>query len=179
MHEAIDIPGGKYKACTELERIFAQLVLAVAGGVRAFAGNCILAAQQVQERSFAKSRGAIRFPLRIDEQRKRDAGLLAKNARVVLVTQPYGCEIRASSSEFRLVLAQLRDVLAAEHSAIMPQKYHHRRTIRPQRAEANKPIVSIGELDISQSTAETFSYWIWHCLPARAAWPSEPHAGNM
>ena len=149
VYVAIGVAGTENESRAQLERIFAQLVLAMASGVRAFAGDGIVAAQQVQKRSLPKTRGAIGFPLSIDEQRKRDARLIAENARVVHVTQSDGRQIRASRSEFRLVLAQLRDVLAAEYSPIMTKKYHDGRAILPQRAEADRALVRIRQSDFT------------------------------
>ncbi len=119
---SIGIAGAKNKACAELKGIFAQLVLVMPGGVGALARDGIVAAKQVQQRSLAKPCRPVSFHLRIDEQRKRDSRLLAKNARIAEIAQADGRQIRSSCPEFRFVLAQLRDVLAAEHSTIVAQK---------------------------------------------------------
>ena len=47
--EAVDIAGAKNKACAELEWIFAQFVLAVAGGIGTFPRNGVSATQQVKQ----------------------------------------------------------------------------------------------------------------------------------
>jgi hypothetical protein len=49
MGETVDIAGAKNEACAELERIFAELVLAMAGRVGTFARDSVIAAQQVKQ----------------------------------------------------------------------------------------------------------------------------------
>ena len=66
-----------------------------------------------------QSGNAISNAFFIDEQRERDAGLLPEQVAIVLVTQPDGGNAGSFMVKFRLVLAQLRDMLAAEDSAIV------------------------------------------------------------
>ena len=54
------------------------------------------------------------------------------------------------------MLAQLRDVLAAENSAVVAQKNDDSRLRFPQRAEAHGTLVGIGKNDGGQLRAETF-----------------------
>jgi len=49
MGEAVDIAGTKNEARAKLERIFAEFVLAMAGGVGTFASDSVIAAQQVKQ----------------------------------------------------------------------------------------------------------------------------------
>ena len=49
MGESVDVAGAKNEACAELEWIFAELVLAMAGGVGTFARNSVIATQQVKQ----------------------------------------------------------------------------------------------------------------------------------
>jgi hypothetical protein len=53
-----------------------------------------------------------------------------------------------------LAFAQLRDVLAAKDSSIVPQKNQHCRLTSPQRAEKNLAPVAVREGDIGKSAAE-------------------------
>jgi hypothetical protein len=52
------------------------------------------------------------------------------------------------------VFAQLRDVLAAKDSPVVPQEYHNGRLPGPQRAETNRLPVAIGKGDFRQPAAE-------------------------
>jgi hypothetical protein len=52
--------------------------------------------------------------------------------------------------EFRLVLTQLRDVLAAEDAAIVPQKDHHRWRFGPDRPQPDLIAFRIGQTDARQ-----------------------------
>jgi hypothetical protein len=53
-----------------------------------------------------------------------------------------------------LVFAQLRDMLTAEDSAIVPEKNHHRGRFRPQRSKQDLFVIGIGQANASQSRAE-------------------------
>src|SRR5262249_12401742 len=74
--------------------------------------------------------------------RKRNSGLVAEETRITAVAESDGRKRRPGRLECRLMLAQLRDVLAAEDSSVVAKKDGHRRTARPERTEA--PLVSIG-----------------------------------
>jgi hypothetical protein len=56
-------------------------------------------------------------------------------------------DIRATRFDFALVLAQLRDMLAAEYSAIVAQENNDGQLRLPQRAETDGTLVGIGESD--------------------------------
>ena len=123
MAEAVDIAGTKNEAGAKLEGIFAEFVLAMAGGIGAFAGDSVVATQEVKEVRTLQFGGAVCCALRINEKRKRDASLFAEYARVVKIAHPYGRETGSARVDFTLMLAQLRDVLAAKHSAVVAQEY--------------------------------------------------------
>jgi hypothetical protein len=52
------------------------------------------------------------------------------------------------------VLAQLRDVLTAENSAVVPQKNEHRWTARPQGPQNYFPSIAIRKSDLRQLGAK-------------------------
>jgi SanA protein len=56
------------------------------------------------------------------------------------------------------VFAQLRDVLPAENSAIVPQKYDCRRSIRPETPEQHFTLVGIRQRNIGKPGAEAFGH---------------------
>jgi len=53
-----------------------------------------------------------------------------------------------------LVFAQLRDVLAAKNSAVVPQKDHNGWLPGPQGAKTNVPPIAVGKGDLGESAAE-------------------------
>jgi hypothetical protein len=159
--EAVHIAGAEDEAAAELKRVLAQAVLAESGGVGEFARGLVVAAEDVQQIAGAESRGAIGFALRVHQQRKTDSRLFAENVCVVRVAQADGGEPRMFFFEGRFVFAQLRDVLAAEHSAVVPQKHQHCRSVRPQRTELNGTFVRVRQDDPRKLRAER---WI-HVRP--------------
>ena len=122
MGEAVDIAGAKNEACAKLERIFAEFVLAMAGGIGTFARNSIIATQEVKQVCALQFGGAVRGAFHVNEKRERDASLFAECTRIVKIAHPNRREIRSARLDFALMLAQLRDVLAAEHSAVVAQE---------------------------------------------------------
>ena len=100
--------------------------------------------------------GAIGAALHIDEERKQNTRLFTKQARIVKIAHPNGREIRSTRLDFRFMLAQLRDVLAAEHSAVVTQENDNGSLRLPQRAKAHGPFVKIGKNDFRQLRAQAF-----------------------
>ncbi len=123
MGEAVDIAGAKNEACAELEWIFAQFVLAVAGGIGTFARNGVGATHQVKQVRALQVGSAVCDAFHIDEKGKCYASVFAECTRIVKITHPNRREIGAARPDFTLMLAQLRDVLAAKHSAVVAQEY--------------------------------------------------------
>jgi len=156
MREAVDIAGGKNEACSELEGIFAKFMLTVARGVGTLARNGVVAAQQVKQVRALQFGGAVCGAFHIDEERKRDAGLFPECSRIVKIAHPNRREISSARLDFTLMLAQLRDVLAAKHSAVMTQKDDDGWLRLPQRTEAQGTLVGIGKNDCGQLGAEAF-----------------------
>ncbi len=50
---------------------------------------------------------------------------------IVQITKPYGGQPNTFVVESRFVITQLRDVLAAENSAVVTKEYDHRRSAGP------------------------------------------------
>ncbi len=115
------------------------------GRLGALASQEVVAAQKMEQRSLAELRGAKRFAIIIHEQRERDSGLFAEGAGVVRVAQTDGGQSRTGPAEFVFVVAQLRDVVTAEDSAVMAQEDYDRRPLGPQRSEPSHLTVGIGQ----------------------------------
>jgi hypothetical protein len=165
--EAVHIAGTKNETSAELERIFAEFVLAMAGGVGAFARDSVVATQQVKQVRTLQFGGAVRSAIHIDEKRKCDASLFPECARIVKIAHPNRREINSSRPDFTLMLAQLRDVLAAKHSAVVTQKNDDRWLRLPQRTEAHGTLVGIRKNDWRQLRAETCGHRFGTLSPTR------------
>src|SRR5258708_15371264 len=85
---------------------------------------------------------------------KRDTGILPEQTCVMTVPQSDGGKRGTLLAEGLLAFAQLRDVLAAKDSSVVPQEYDYGGRGGPQRAESNFAPVGIGEHDICQLAAE-------------------------
>src|SRR6185369_4786978 len=108
----------------------------------------------MQEVRLLQLRRSICFFFSVDQKRKGDAGLFPERLRVVHVSQTDSGEVRSLAAEFLLVCAQLRDVLAAEDSTIVPQKDDHRGTVSPEISQPPAFAVGIRQRDISPAAAE-------------------------
>jgi hypothetical protein len=104
----------------------------------------------VEQIGSVQTGGAISPPFLIDQQRKRDSGVFAKDARVVSISQPHRRQVGATLIEFRLVFTQLRDVLAAENSTIVPKKNDDCGPLFPQRTKADFMPVCVRQSDVRQ-----------------------------
>jgi len=107
-------------------------VLAVARGAGASSGPGIIRPQKVKDIGFSETGGAIGEALLVYQQREVDAGFVTKEAGIGPVTQPDSGEICALLSESLLMVAQPRDVLAAEDSAVMAQEHENGGPLFPQ-----------------------------------------------
>jgi len=152
----IAIVWGEHEATSQLKGIPAEpghvLAMTVPPGLPA--GGHVIRTKDMEQVANPQSGNAISDAFFIDEQRKRDASLLPEEAAVVLVTQPDGGNAGSFMVKFRFVLAQLRDVLAAEDSAIVPQKDHNRRRFGPDRSQPDLITFRIGQTDARQPCAQ-------------------------
>ena len=92
----------------------------------------------MKERAVQQPDSTICLPLGIDQKWERDSSLFAKDLGIVCVAQADGGQPSALSAERLFVVAQLRDVLAAEDSSIVAQEGDHRRLVGPERAESHR-----------------------------------------
>ena len=99
-------------------------------------------------------RGLVGFPLGIDQQRKRDAALVTKQLGVIQVTQSNRGQRGTRLPELVFVFAQLRDMLTAENSPIVPQEDNHGPVVRPQRSEPDLGATGFGQYNIRELAAK-------------------------
>ena len=128
---AVYVTGSKHEAPAQLKRIGAQAMLPEAALLRAPARLRVVGAKHMQNVGRLETRGTIGAPIRINQQRKRDAGLLAKQAGVASVAKTDSGEIGALGPEFVFMVAQLRNMLAAKDSTVMTQEHDNGGTAFP------------------------------------------------
>ena len=184
MREPIHIARAEDKTTTQLERISPEFVLRVSGGFGAGASLSIIASQQVKQVCVLELHGGIGFALFVNEQRKGDTRFVAKSSRIAAIPKPNCGQGRSAVSEGLFVRAQLRDVLAAENSAVMTQENYHGRLADPQRTKTEFLTVCVrqgnhGKAIIEGAVHCPHSEWTERCVkPASAriarAW-SEGH----
>lgn len=126
------------EAPAELERIFPQCFLSVSRGLRPRASRSIVLAQEVEERSGLQLDSRVRFAFGVDEERKRNLGLSPKRLGISLIAETDRCDLGSGLFDFTLSFAQLRDVLAAEDSTVVPQERENRGLPFPQGSQANE-----------------------------------------
>lgn len=118
----VNVPGTENEAPAELKRVRTQLMLSMTGGLRARPGLGVVTSKQMEKIRRLEAGSAIREPSLVNQQRKRDSSLLAKEAGIAHISQTDGGETGAPGSQRLLVLAQLRDMLAAEDSSVVTKE---------------------------------------------------------
>jgi hypothetical protein len=154
VREAVDVAWSEDKAPAKLKRILSRFVLAMAGGPRARSRGGVVAAKQMQQVRGFQTCSSISKPLLVDQQGKRDARFLAEKSRVLAVPQSDGGQPGPLFLECLLVLAQLRDVLAAENSSVVAQKNDHCGPARPQGTENCFLTIAIRKCNLCQRGAQ-------------------------
>src|SRR5271169_1429511 len=129
-------------------------MLLVSSGARPLACGSVLAAQKMQERCALKTRRPVRLPLLVHQQRKSNAGFVAKGSRVDKIAQANGRQPCPFIRKRLLVIAQLRDVLTAENSPVMAKEHDHGRAAPPQRAQSNRPPLAVRQHDSREPRAK-------------------------
>jgi hypothetical protein len=156
--EAVHISWPEDEAATQLKRVFAQPVLPHADGFGAFAGAGIVRPEKMKQVCFFQPELAISHALIVDQEREGDAGLLPEMPGVTYITQADGRDSGSALPKLLLVFAQLRDVLAAEDSTIVPQEDNHRRRISPQLTQPHRLAIHIRQCDGGQFVAIALSH---------------------
>jgi hypothetical protein len=131
MRVEIDVAGTENETATELKRIRAQSMLSMARGRCAGPGLRVVTSKKMQQVRGLEAGRTVREPLRIHQQRKRDSGLLAKQAGVASVAKTDSGEVDAFGPELILMVAQLRDMLAAKDSTVMAEEHDNGGTAFP------------------------------------------------
>jgi hypothetical protein len=154
--EAIDVSWRENKTSAELKGILPEFVLLMPCRLRAIAAFEVVTSGQVQQIGGTQVSDAVSLALFVDQQGKSYSRFFAENPCVVSVAKADGGQRRPLLQKGLLVFAQLRDVLAAKNSAVVPQKNDHGRLLLPQRTETDFPPVAVGQNDIRKLPAESF-----------------------
>ncbi len=154
MGEAVEVAGSEDEGAAELEGITAEFALAAAGGAGAFAVLEIVPAEEMKKVGFAEVGDFVGLAVRVNEEREIDAGFLLKETGVIGIAEANGGESGVLFAEGLLVLAQLRDVFAAEDSAVMAKEDEDGGIRLPERAEADLVAKGVGKDDSGEPLAE-------------------------
>ena len=119
-----------------------------------FARLQVVFTQKVEQGSVAQPHSLICLAFVIDEKRELDAGFLAKEPGIAGIAQSNNSEVSAFLLELGFEFAQLRDVLSAEDSTVVPKEDHHGRSALPQGAEARRLAIGVRERYSGQLAAE-------------------------
>jgi hypothetical protein len=145
--EAVHVAWTEDETSAKLKRIPARTMLVVAGRAGTLPGQFVFSPQHMQNVGTAQPRRTVSQALLVYEKREGDASLLPKEPRIILIAESYGSQIGSPIFERLLVFAQLRDMLAAEESAIVPEEDEDRRLPLPKRSEADLPPIDIRQGD--------------------------------
>jgi hypothetical protein len=154
MGETVGVAGAEDEGATQLEGIAAEFVLLVAGCAGAFAAFEIIAAEEMEDVGGFKIGDFVGLAALVDEEWEVDAGFLLKDAGVVCVAEADGGEGGMFFAKGLLVFAQLRNVLAAEDSAVVAKEDEDSGIRFPERAEADRFAEGVGERDAGEPLAE-------------------------
>ena len=156
MCEAIDVSRSEDEATAQLKRIHPQFVLMMPRRLGAIAALEVVAASKMQQVGGAQIDNRVRLALFVHQQGKSDFRFFPENPRIVAIAKANRGERSAFIQEGLFVFAQLRDVLPAENSAVVPKKNDHCRLALPQRTQAYFLAIRVGENDMCKTFAEGF-----------------------
>lgn len=159
MREAVHISRAEDKTPAELKRVLAEFVLVMAGCAGPLPAYGIVFAKKMEQIGRAEFRSLIGLALVVYQERKLDSRFLAKYASVVGVTQADGGQRSSLVPEGPLVFAQLRDMFAAEDSAVMAEKDKHCGPAGPERPEPDFIAIRVGKHNFPEPAAEG----LFHC----------------
>jgi hypothetical protein len=86
----------------------------------------------MKQRAVSQTCRAVSLPPLVDQKWKTDAALLAKYLGIAHIAEANGGQGSPFVAECGFVVAQLRDVLAAEDSAVVAKEHDNRRPVGPQ-----------------------------------------------
>lgn len=158
MDEQIDVAGCEDEAAAELKRMLTDRAAADTGLHGPLARASVVAAKQVEGVSDLQFDRFVGLPSGIDEQRKVDALFLPEGLCVAHVAHAHRGDSGSGGLDLLLCVANPRDVLPAEDSAVVAQENDDGRPDLPQRPQANDVHIGIGQLDFGQALGKRPSH---------------------
>jgi hypothetical protein len=155
VNKQILVSRAENEAAAELEGIFPELMLPVSGAFGPRPCLSVLASKEMEQVSGFQFRGSEGNSFAIDQQRKCYARFVAKHAGIVHIAQPDRDQAGAQLLKLAFAGAQLRDVLAAEDSAVVPQEDHNGTALLPKRTEADFAAAGFRQHDVCQARTES------------------------
>lgn len=135
--ETIRVPWPENEAASKLKWIQPKFMLMMTGSASAVATLEIIGTKHMKQIGAREVGNGVGLAIFINKQGEIDSRFFPENARIVAVAQADGGEGRAFVEERLLMFTQLRDVLAAEDSAIVAQEHQDDGMSLPQRTETN------------------------------------------
>jgi len=163
MRETIHIARTKDKTSAQLKGIFPQFVLRVPAGLGAGTRTGIVLAKNVEQVRVLQLQRFIGLAFFIYQERKADARLFAECSGISAVAQSHRRQCRSALAKRLFVGAQLRGVLAAENSTVVPQENNHRRLPQPQRTQPHFAAFAIRQVNHRQAAVEC-RFHAHHCV---------------
>lgn len=112
----------------------------------------------MEQGSLSQCSGAIGFALLVHQERKLYACLFPEKTRVGHVAEADGRQPGSSALKRLFVFAQLRNVFAAEDSAVVTEEDKDGWAFGPQRSEPDAVTVRIGKRDPGKLAAQRFGH---------------------
>ena len=100
-------------------------------------------------------RRPVSLKMPVNQQWKPDTRLNAKLLRVAHIAQPDRCQPRSFFQKCLFVIAQLRNVLAAENSTVGAKEYDYRRPLVPKRAQSHRPFFRVRQDNLRHPRAQS------------------------
>ena len=154
MRVDINVARPEDKATSQLEWVFAQFVLRVSRSFCARPRLAIVRAEHVKNGTNAEIDGAIGNSIGVDQQWERNSRVRTKNARVLRVAEAHSSNAGPFELKSLFSLAQLRDMLAAEHSTIVTEKGYHAWSAGPERSQAHLFPLGVWQDDLGKLRAD-------------------------
>ena len=126
MRKAIHITGTKDKTSAQLKRIFPQFVLRMSASLGAVPRGGVVLPKNVEQVCALQFQRLIGLTLVVHQQRKGYARLFTECSGVSAVAQSHRRQRGSALTKRLFVGAQLRDVLSAENSTVVPQENNDR-----------------------------------------------------
>lgn len=143
-------PDSDYSRASQLKGILARPAYSSSFDQTLGPRNQHLGVRETSRARLPHSQRAIGHLLRVDQHGERDLEPVAKGGRFRDRSHPDDADSGLLRLEVGVPVAQLRDLLAAKGSAVMPKPYHHGRLLRPHTCQTNGAVERVFQHHIVQ-----------------------------